>query len=504
MARNFAAILFVLFASPVLALDFTPDDLRTLIKARDFVTVEKKLDEVQFAAQTGNFAYDDQRKLYEVFQTTDPEVEKFIEDWGDIDTLTVHLPAAKFSNLYHYLWIARGEKNLRQTYPRAMERMYDHVAQATPLARYMFEKFPDFVPGSDAVLRMHLFGGRDSELVPLLEKIFEHTPTRESLDKARWTVQPNWGGSIEQMFELCEKFAARVEDSPGYTIDKCKIEAIYIAKEPSKEMTWAQMMLDRMPEDQMPEQRLIDATRFRPDPKLAIALLTKIEEPDPEAAKIIEYDFGATGVYADEKAQENAANLEKLKFDPRNPTILYSLARYIILFGPDDDGNAQRAQVVWQYLKRAVVLGDLRSEIFMQLEYVHPEANKMAGIFDSIISNERAVVLSNYGFAELAQYFDHIYLWNFNFGLATGRGPSHSDEPGVDYPARREQLACPLVRSASLIEYMCVNNLANSGQCSVEGDPYGAVTEILTKARETNTCPQFLNKPVEDLLFEEY
>ncbi len=61
-----------------------------------------------------------------------------------------------------------------------------------------------------------------------------------------------------------------------------------------------------------------------------------------------------------------------------------------------------------------------------------------------------------------------------------------------------------MVRSASLIEYMCVNNLANSGQCSAEGDPYGAVTETLAKARKTDMCPQFLNKPIEDLLFEEY
>ncbi len=504
MRKIFTALFFIIFTTPTFAIDFTPDDLRALIKDRDFANVEKKLDEVQFAVQTGNFAYDDQRKLYEVFETTDPAVENFIEDWGDVDTLTVHLPAAKFSNLYHYLWIARGEKNLRQTYPRAMERMYDYVAQATPLARYMFKKFPDFVPGSDAVLRMHLFGGRDSELGPLLEKIFEHTPTRESLDKARWTVQPNWGGSIEQMFELCEKFAARVKDSPGYTIDKCKIEAIYIVKEPGKEMTWAQMMLDRMPEGELLEQRLIDATQFRPDPEKAIALLAKIEEPDPKAARIIEYDFGVVGAYADENALEYRENLEKLKYDPLNPTILYALVRYDTMFSPDDEGNAVRAQLNWQYLKRAVVLGDLRSEIFLQLEYLHPQINKIAGIFDSIISNERAVVLSNYGFAELAQYFDHVYLWDFNFGLAIGRGPSQSDELGVDYVAKRQELACPMVRSASLIEYMCVNNLADSGQCSVEGDPYGAVTEILTKARETNMCPQFLNKPVEDLLFEEY
>ncbi len=417
MIRFVLTIISILFAFPASALEFTQEDLRALIKARDFAMVEKRLDEVQFAVQTGDFTHDDQRKLYEVFETTDPAVEKFIEDWGDVDTLTVHLPAAKFWNLYHYIWIARGEKNVRATYPKAMERMYDYVSQATPLARYMFEKFPDFVLGSDAVLRMQLFAGRDTELVPLLEEIFEHTPTRESLNLARWTVTPNWGGSIEQMFELCEKFAARVEDSPGYTVEKCKIETVYIAKKPGKEMTWAQMMLDGLPEGEFLEQRLIDATQFRPDRDKAVALLGKIAKPDPKAAKIIEYDFGVAGAYADEKAQEYAENLEKLKFDPLNTNILYDLARYSILFSPDDEGNAARAQLNWQYLKRAVVLGDLRSEIFLQLQYLHPQINKIAGIFDSIISNERAVVLSNYGFEELAQYFDHVYGADFNFAL---------------------------------------------------------------------------------------
>lgn len=503
MHRIIAAIFFLLFATPALAFDFTPDDLRALIKANDAAGLEKKLDEVQFAVQTESYSFEDQRELYEVFMTTDPVVEQFIKDWGKLDVISPHLPAATFWNLYHHLWIARGDKSVRKTYRKAMERMYDYVSQANPLAQYMFEKFPDFAPGSYAVLRMQLFVGQGQDLEPLVEKVFEHATAYEALQLARHSVSPSWGGSIEQMYAICEKFAGRVTDRPGYSVEICKIEAVYIAKELGKQLTWAQMMLDKMSEDQMWEQRLIDATQFRPDREIALAQFARRKEANLKAANIIEYDFGVAGTFAEEKARENAENLEKLKFDPLNPSLLFKLATYNIEF-VEFVPNSPERQLAFQYLKRAAILGGLRSEIFGQIGYVHPQSQQIAGVFDTIIANERAVVLSNYGFAELAQHFDHIYGADFNFGLYIENGLSDSIEPGVDYAAKREELACPMVRSASLIEYMCVNNLADNGQCSVEGDPYGAVTAILAKARETSLCPQFLNQPVAILLFEEY
>lgn len=187
------------------------DALRTAIYAGDIAYVEEQLAEVQDRFLTGEATADDVRIVYQIFTTTHPAVIDFTELWLQERPNSVFAHTAQ-AWIYHTVsWNFRGDKLAFQTYPAAMQEFrrlqdlaWDHAEQA-------HQDSPNFIPASDALLRMATQTGQKTEGHRVLSFVMTATPNMGTLRRGIDMTHPGWGGSWLEAEWVCNTYAGMID-----------------------------------------------------------------------------------------------------------------------------------------------------------------------------------------------------------------------------------------------------------------------------------------------------
>ncbi|MGB8813075.1 MAG: hypothetical protein WCC57_07810, partial [Paracoccaceae bacterium] len=127
------------FATP------TPDDLRILAYGHETAQVEAAFAAARAKATPENQDYDLQRELMTAFATTDPRIDAFTRLWLNTDPNSPYAHTARAWHLWAMGWSMRGERQIQDIYPEAMQKFADLHGEALDHALIAWEIAPDFV-----------------------------------------------------------------------------------------------------------------------------------------------------------------------------------------------------------------------------------------------------------------------------------------------------------------------------------------------------------------------
>jgi hypothetical protein len=224
-------LLFILMLLPQAALATTsPDQFFELIRSQDRDGVKSALTEAIAEDATG--APDHQRDLFDVFMNTHPDVDSFTTDWLTAEPDNALALTARGWYFYGMGWAFRGTAFANLTPLAAMRKMRAQHLQALPLFQAAISADPDLLAASDGLLLLPATLGNLETITPELTRIMASHPNRGSLMRALHVQAPQWGGDMENIASLCNRFALKIRTAADYTSATCQIDAVYFAHFP--------------------------------------------------------------------------------------------------------------------------------------------------------------------------------------------------------------------------------------------------------------------------------
>ncbi len=221
-----------LFLSSVGPSDANEESLSPLfaaIHAGDMAKVEALLGSADLS---GEARYEQQRLFDSVFNVADPRIFNFVKTWLEArpDVAASHLAAAKM--LHSMAYRARGEELSRFTYPDAMNLYSTLMSQAAEEAWRAYEIEPDNVVTVDLIMGLRDRMPGKPDRMTVLAKIMETSPNWVTVVNAAGSYAPQWGGSVEQMTQVCDVYAPVSNSEPPITSDFCRVYSAYDASLP--------------------------------------------------------------------------------------------------------------------------------------------------------------------------------------------------------------------------------------------------------------------------------
>jgi hypothetical protein len=494
-------IVFLLLGSPLLAADITPQTLRGLMLQGDVAAVDAALEQALADVRSGRLTFDEQRELVAVFRTTNPEYRDFIDAWLREYPQSIHARIAKVMNLRHLGWIARGTSVARHTYAAAMAEMREILDAGYPVAWEVFAEHPDYIPASDAVLEYYRTHPGERPLDETLATIMAVTPSRASLDRAITAVSPQWGGSVEDMAEMCVAYGDKVADSPGYSSEMCLVDAIYSHFIKGAPLDWARATLAGLPADALPYPRLLEAVFYKPVGKDQTEQVLDWYARSPQAGsnvdQNIEYYLGLSG-FAEEQAERRVGELrDKLADDSLNPELLLPIAQYELqhITGPEESVPAR------ERLVQSLLLGKYDPEIWRALADADRTYQDPSKILARLEPYTRAVLYSNYESEHLIAYAVFVMVWRTNLSNGFANYLLDGTISETALRAIADRIDCEVVRAAKLIEWSCGNDPNAAANCAPDAYPYLELRSLLDAPEDAAICPVFQKAEVSDLAF---
>lgn len=222
MRNILSSMVLIAMTSPVFA-QTTPDDMRTMAYAGDYLAIEAALAQAHTQSLSGQISFDDLRDLVETITTSHPTILATTDDWVEA------LPTSPYANAlraFQYRtigWNLRGGGVARNIPRDALQSFGDFQIAAMEHAVKAYEVAPDYVPASDAIFRLQpatKFFQRDDYLA-ILENVLTIAPNIGSLKRSADFTQTGWGGQGQSdIIYLCEEHAAKVPD-PTYDVGVC-------------------------------------------------------------------------------------------------------------------------------------------------------------------------------------------------------------------------------------------------------------------------------------------
>lgn len=322
-----ASIVFL--STAVFAQDNIKDRYWPILLTGDIATIEKALDQLDEEVRAGRASYDDQRSVYNLLEVSHPAIHDLLERWLKQDPESRHALAGK---MWQLRWIAqyhRGGDAARWVHPEAARENRENLAAAHVIALELLEKYPDFVPGTDGILRqMNNYGGR-ANADAYLGKILALTPNVGSLHRGVWGHQPRWGGSYFEMVRLCRKYAPLIKEPEGYNADICIADTIVDFNVTSpKYLKLAQDAIDKYGDQISWTARFWDAVKYRVDPDRALTAFEERRFPDGDKARRLLFVLSNTNpelgahLFEKDKAEELEYELGYHDYDPYRPKLI--------------------------------------------------------------------------------------------------------------------------------------------------------------------------------------
>lgn len=524
------ALCLLLILLPFSVSATTPDELRELMRSGDFETAESVLEAVREAArprEAGAKALIDQRRLYDVFSTTDPRVLDTIERWETARPTSVHSRTVQGLAMLHASWLMRGKLLSRETYPLASEKMGRMRNEAARLAWAVYREDGEFIPASDLALSLRLLGFGHESVEAITADVMANRPNLRTLLKAVQILSPRWGGSVERVFSICDRYApqisadesARITKSP-YDSDFCKVSAIYEHHIDGLQRTWAQGYLDENPDVDFVSPRLFDAIYDRvrgPEHKdWIIGLYRRAHGLKIREANYIETFYAAEDFAWNQRDDLIQRTLDRLETDPFNADQILNLNQIFQIFQKPKPGmtaveieetlaKSRRQNEKWDMdfpalFERALKTSPYNAEVWMLLARWEPDAHAPPGFARAVAHAEKAVIYSNHSPRVLQFYFDTAHMPYSNFRRFHEKGWTEWQGTPFDPSDLLSQLECPVYRSAKIFHYIC-DEIGGPKICNMRNGTNKNMRELVKDEIDGPLCPKLRNAPIEELVF---
>jgi hypothetical protein len=471
---RFILVFLILLATPLWADEATDRlsaEARAMIYAHDIDGFRTAITAAHAADLAAKGDQNMQRALYRPFTVTDPRVTAFTADWLAAEPDS---PYALIARVWHLraLGIAiRGSDLPRFTWHQAMEQMGELHGEALTMALRARDLAPDLVAASDAVIRLSQGFGIAGVAEEELARIMAIAPNHGSILRAANSLAPKWGGSVDAIARVCEKYAPQVPDVPGYTVDICLVEMFDDIGLQGAPQTWSWNRLLELPD----HPHLINARKssvlggFGGTPETNIAALEAyIANGGTEVVVANQLDYlrakqswSTVATYPDAVEQARETARAELAHDAGNPQLVehyFEMVSQSTLSPPLAD--SEQAAI----LEKLLTIAPYNVDAWTSLAYTLPgesaeqfRARANAATNAVVYSNHKAQIIAVTLPIFAQRYHDAVQQAVTDANGDPNTGPSAETDTDV---------TCPYVRLVRLLEYSCAAQDISADECA--------------------------------------
>lgn len=466
--RFFLMVLAVVaaFSSAVRADDaaFNADTIRSLLDAGDHAALEAQFAAAHQAALKAR-DFTPLRVVYTtLFVTANHARLQQVERWQKAAPASAYAATARAWSHIERAFLLRGPYPVQDTAAEAFAAFHEEMMQAAGAVDTALGSAPDFAPALDASLSLKRVNIDRRDPSPQIETLLRIAPDHRTLWLALGTANPRWGGSVEQVMQICLRYAPRV---PGYTPDLCMVEALLGLDIPGPMRAVALAKLEKLTEPQLDYLRLkayLDEWRDRPE---AASEAMRLHRQALAASVDFNYTTGMIGFLFDQPDFVREMNLaqdkwaeKRLQDSPDNSDLLRERVRYGLdqwiakwaampsdarMPGPHDPA----LEAMW---RRSLPLGQFQADTWDlgQVLTVARAGEPETAHIEKFWQNR--VHYSNYALGPMLEHARDL-LQRFYTASELRARPAKADQLRGDIAERA--LHCPLVRAARLLEHAC-------------------------------------------------
>ncbi|WP_309667779.1 hypothetical protein [Tabrizicola sp.] len=484
-------------------------DAWTLIHAGKMAEVRQLLASPDLAAQ---------RMAFAAFRTSDPVVAAFSEAMLAETPDDPKAMTARGMSLHSTGWKMRGTSEWSAIYPQARERMLAMHTEAEALALAALSADPTLIPASDLWMRVSMTLGHNSIVPDEIQRVMAIAPTRQSLTIAASALAPQWGGSEEYGYALCDEWAAIVTDVKDYTVEICKLDVVFAANYSwqTREAVREQVVVVDHPVLAGP--RLDLAISGRVPKAVAVTILRVLQSS--EEMKLhhfrrwddLEGKSDISGVGPRTKAALGTL-IPRMRaesdFDPGDGIALMLYIDALLMQRQADGSEYPRDEV------------EARFGALFDVAPYDPDAWSRFGFYLDMFRDASTMTLADADHIRAAFVNSVVYanhkpsyvrtLASFNRMFWEGLDKRNLDamdatgEPAFDREEFNTRIVCPTVRSIRVLDALCKGGLTQPEGCpedvSMSDDSWPRLTELKERAKSRKACETELSADPQDLLY---
>lgn len=490
--------------------------LRDAGETADTQALEQILASAHRDMRAGKLTADDLRRLNTIFATTDPRMHHGIEVWLKEKPDSPYALTANAWFDWNSAVLMRGKRTVGHTWPAAMQIAMKQFQRGMDHAWRAFDSAPDYVPASDAVLRLGLYTRAPQPVEQVLARAMAEVPSRGTLTRAWPQTLPQWNGNPDDMQVWCETYADSVIDAPGFDRETCLVDAIYVSGIPGPMRSWAE---DRLASSEVEFLDYAKVRQSRQDCMADVSACGPFADfvaNDPSADldsamafnRAIGYESVANGTYdwaPIEKIGDTQISMARdaIAHDPLNPHLISALSP-TELFLPD--GRIKPLEGSLTPTEHARLLRDQ----IAQVTPFSPDAWADYAHVLKFLPDEFRDSDANLFFQNAAVFSGHeIYiltLWQHDLESRREAQFYARQEAGATAMTPDEEaatLTCPMVRLSRLLQAICGSDDAD-GDCPAGATNIGpSAAAAIAEAKAENLCAAELSMPDTDLPYEE-
>jgi hypothetical protein len=506
--RFFLLVLAVVvsFSSALRADDseFNADTIRSLLDMGDHAALEAQFAAAHQAALKAR-DFTPLREAYTtLFATANHARLQQVESWREAAPDSAYAATAQAWSHIHRAFLLRGPNLVRETSGEALAAFQEEMMLAADAVDTALGAAPDFAPALDASLKLKRakFDRRDP--APQIETLLQIAPDRHALFLALDTADPKWGGSVEQLMQICERYAPQV---PGSTPELCKVEAVLSLEIPGPMRDEALAQLEKLTEPQLDYLRLRAYLGEWSDRADAASEAMRLHRQTLTTSGQSKYTTAMIGFLFDQPdfvremnlAQDRLAE-KRLQDSPDDSDLLRDRVRYGVdqwiakwaalpSDAPAPELHDPALEAMW---RRSLPLGQFQADIW-ELGQVLTDAR--AGEPETAHIEkfwQNRVHYSNYALGPMSEHTRNLLERFYKASDLRARPDTTDQERGT---IAESALHCPLVRAARLLEFVC-EQAPEQPQCRASDlAPLRGVRMGITD------CPWESSVPPEELVY---
>jgi hypothetical protein len=466
--RFFLMVLAVVaaFSSAVRADDaeFKAATIRSLLDAGDHAALEAQFVAAHQAALKAR-DFTPLRTVYStLFATANHARLQQVEGWQKAAPDSAYAATARAWSHIHRAFLLRGTNLVRETSGEALAAFQEEMMLAAAAVDTALGSAPDFAPALDASLKLKRAKVDQRDPIPQIESLLQIAPDQHALELALDTADPRWGGSVEKVMQVCERYAPQV---PGYTPELCKVQAVLGLEIQGPLYVEALAQLEKLTEPQLDHLRLRAYLREWSDRPNAASEAMRLHRQSLTTSRQSKYTTAMIGFLFDQPdfvremnlAQDKLAE-KRLQESPDDSDLLRDRVRYGVdqwiatwaampSDAPVPELNDSALEAMWQ---RSLLLGQFQADTW-DLGQVLTDAR--AGDPDTAHIEkfwQNRVHYSNYALGVMSEHTRNLLERFYKASDLRAR----PDKPDQQRGAIAESaLRCPLVRAARLLELVC-------------------------------------------------
>ncbi len=495
-------------------------DVLNVIYDGDAGRIEEIMTQTHAMVQSGDAPYGHLRDMFGDFDTTNPKIIAFVDDWLTQFPDSPYALTARAWVLWTTGWNVRGERRARDTYPAAMQMSYAMHIEAFGLALRAYQIDNSLLPASDALIGLGHATRNHEWSLDVLEQVMGAQPNWRTLRHGLTIAHPGYGGTSDLADRMCEHFGAMISEPVIDMVRYCKMTAngkyfanrwdevrAWLKEDPSPELDYFRMQsifgLRPAPEEHV---RFV-VSYFKDTDTTDVRLADKFDmyyKASPGGEPIAHLVLERAKTHARQVLEHDPYNLRALGILLRSSHEVTALPGNGFRFKPTGSPTATEKA---DFHRRRLLASPFRDD------YWKDYAQSLSFLADSSGMTAESLSVGNAAWQNAIAYsnhnLDHVNAYlSYNLTLAVSLSQSeelHYTEKWYAALAGTDRyiaIICPLIRTARLAEAMVATG-AKSNMVPGPGIFQEITIEALRgQARYANRCEQEDTAQVEDLAFE--